>query len=100
MEKQVPRQQVCESISGQHFAGCRLIARGFHSNTSHSTIFIILVGVKPGSLTTKEFTTLKMFGNRILGIIFGCKRHEVTEVENSCIIRNFIICTVHHILLV
>jgi hypothetical protein len=42
---------------------------------------------------------LKMLGKKVLRRIFGPKREEVEGAREDCIIRSFITCTLHHILL-
>jgi hypothetical protein len=53
------------------------------------------MGVKSG--LSSKVHKLRVFENRALRGIFRRKRRE--NAEKSCIIRNFIICTLHKILL-
>lgn len=63
VEKQVPCQQVCESMNGQHFAGCLLIARPFQ----HLTVHHIYSSCRCETWVyhPKGFTKLRMFENRV-----------------------------------
>jgi hypothetical protein len=40
---------------------------------------------------------LTEFENRLLRSVFGPKRDEVTGVEENCILRNFITCTLRQV---
>jgi hypothetical protein len=61
---------------------------------------IVLYGCETWSLTLRKEHRLRAFENRVLRIIFGPKRDEVTgewrKLHNE---RNFIICTHSQILL-
>jgi hypothetical protein len=56
---------------------------------------LVLYRCETWSLTLREEHSLRMFENRVLRRIFGPKREEVV---GGCIMRNFIICTLHQIL--
>jgi hypothetical protein len=47
----------------------------------------------------KEENRLGVFENRVLKRIFGPKREEVAGSGEDCIMRSFITCTLHKILL-
>jgi hypothetical protein len=51
------------------------------------------------SLTLSEEHRLRVFENRVLGKIFGLKRGKLKKAEEDHIMRSFIICTLHKILL-
>jgi hypothetical protein len=40
-----------------------------------------------------------MFENRVLRRIFGPKREEVTADGENCVMKRFMICTLHQVLL-
>jgi hypothetical protein len=50
-------------------------------------------------LMLKEEDTLRVFGNRVLGRIFGPKRDEVTKGWRKLHEKRFIIFTLHRVLL-
>jgi hypothetical protein len=51
------------------------------------------------SLTLREGHTSRVFENRVLRWIFGPKRGKWREAGEDYIVRRFITCTVHQILL-
>jgi hypothetical protein len=55
------------------------------------------MGVKTWSLTVREEHKLRVFENRVFRRIFGPKRDRMTGGEESCITRNFIICTLRQV---
>jgi hypothetical protein len=57
---------------------------------------VVLYGCETWSLTFGEEHRLRFFENRVLRRIFGPKREDHGE---NCIMMNFIICTLHRILL-
>jgi hypothetical protein len=40
---------------------------------------------------------LRVFENRVLRMIFGQKRDEVTESGENCITKSFVICTLRQV---
>jgi hypothetical protein len=61
----------------------------------HKTIIlpVVLYGCETWSLTLREENRLNVFENKVLRRIFEPKRDEMTEGEENCIMRNFMICT-------
>jgi hypothetical protein len=60
----------------------------------HRTIILnVLCGYETWSLTAREFE------NRVLRRTCGLKRQEVTGEWRNSLIRTFLMCTVHQILL-
>jgi hypothetical protein len=59
---------------------------------------VVLYGGETWSLTLREEHRLRVFENRVLRIIFGPKRDEVTGDWRSCTMGSFINCT-HHVIL-
>jgi hypothetical protein len=57
----------------------------------------VLYGCETLSLTLREEHWLRMFENRVLRRMFGPKSEEVTG--EGCIIRSFMTCMLHQILL-
>jgi hypothetical protein len=51
---------------------------------------VVLYGCETWPLTFREEYRLRVFQNRVLRRIFGCKRDEVTESWRNCIIRSII----------
>jgi hypothetical protein len=45
----------------------------------------------------REEHRLRVFENRMLRRIFGPKRDEVTGEGENCIMRSFVICTLHEV---
>jgi len=58
---------------------------------------VVLYGREAWSLALKEENILKVFENRVLRRISGLKSEEVAG--ENCIMRSFITCTLHLILL-
>jgi len=58
----------------------------------------VLYGRHTWSLTWREVHRLRVFENRALRKIFGSKRDEVTGECEDCIMRSFMIFTVHQTL--
>jgi hypothetical protein len=56
---------------------------------------VVLYGCETWSLELREEHRLRVFENRMLRRIFGPRR----ETGEHCIMRSFIICTLHQILL-
>jgi len=56
---------------------------------------VVLYGCETWSLTVREEHRPRVFENRVLRRIFGRKRED----GEDCIMRSFIICTLHQILL-
>jgi hypothetical protein len=62
-------------------------------------ILHVLYGFKPWSLTLREERRLRVFGNMVLGRIFGPKKVEITgECKKKYVMRSFMIYTAYHIL--
>jgi hypothetical protein len=61
----------------------------------HRSIILpgVLYGFETWSLTLREERKLRVYGNRVLRIILGSKRGEVTGVGENYIMRSLIICT-------
>jgi len=59
----------------------------------------VLYGCETWSLPLREEHRLRVFENRVLRIIFGPKRDEVTREWRDYIMRSLMICTAHPILL-
>jgi len=59
----------------------------------------ILYGCKTWSITLREEHRLGVFGNRALKGIFRPKKRKWQEAGEDCIMRSFITCTLHQILL-
>jgi hypothetical protein len=59
----------------------------------------VLYGCESWSLTLREELRLRVFENRALWRIFGRKRDEVRGGGENYIMRSFMICTAHPILL-
>jgi hypothetical protein len=61
---------------------------------------VILYGCETWHLTLSEEHSLGMFDSRVLRRIFGPKRGgKLQEAVEDCIMRSFIICTLHQVLL-
>jgi hypothetical protein len=58
---------------------------------------MVLYVCETWSLTLREERILRLFENRVLRRIFGLKRNEVKGGWINCIMRNFIIYTLHRI---
>jgi hypothetical protein len=58
---------------------------------------VVLYGCETWSLTVRKEHKLRVFENRVLRRIFGPKQDGVTEGEESCITRSYIICTLHQV---
>jgi hypothetical protein len=59
---------------------------------------VVLYGCETWSLTVREEHKLRVFENRVLRRILGPKRNGVKgRVEESCIMRRCIMCTVRHV---
>jgi hypothetical protein len=58
---------------------------------------VVSYGCETWYLTLREEHRLRVFENRVLKRIFGPKRNEVTGGWRSCIIRSFVICTLHQV---
>jgi len=65
----------------------------------YKTIIVPVVsyGCETWFLTQRAEQTVSLFENRLLRRVFGPKMEEVAEED--CIMRSFITCTRHHILL-
>jgi hypothetical protein len=50
-------------------------------------------------LTLREEYRLKELENRVLRRIFGTKRDDVAKSREDCVMRSFISCMLHQILL-
>ena len=59
---------------------------------------VVLYGCETWSLTLREERRLKVFGNRVLGRIFGPKREEATGSGENCIVTSIMISSPHPIL--
>jgi hypothetical protein len=59
---------------------------------------VALYGCETWSLTLREEHRLRVFQNRVLRRKLGPKRGEVTGGWRNCIIKSFIICTLHQML--
>jgi hypothetical protein len=69
------------------------------SQYTKTIIFIVvLYGCETSSFTPKEEKRWRVFENRVLWRIFGTKRKWWKAREN-CIVRSFITCMLHQILL-
>jgi hypothetical protein len=66
----------------------------------HRTIIlpVVLYGCETLSPTLREELSLRVFDNRVLKIIFGLKRQEVTGGGGKYIMRSLMICTPYQIL--
>jgi len=58
---------------------------------------VVLYGCKTWSLTLREEHRLRVFENRALRRIFGTRKWR--KAAENCIMKSFIICTLHQILL-
>jgi hypothetical protein len=58
---------------------------------------VILYGCETWSLILREEHKLRMFENRMLRRIFGVKRYGVVGGWRNCIMRSFMICTLHQV---
>jgi hypothetical protein len=56
-----------------------------------------LHGCETWYLTLREEHRLRVFENRVLSRIFAPKRDEIVEVGDSCIMRNFITCSLRQV---
>jgi hypothetical protein len=54
------------------------------------------MGVKLG--LSRKYTDYGVCKNRVLRRVFGLKRDEVTRGWKRCIMINYLICTLHHII--
>jgi len=61
-------------------------------------LLVVLYGCETWSLTLREGRGLRVFENRVLRIISGSKRDEVTGNGENYIMRNLMFCTPHPIL--
>ena len=61
-------------------------------------LLVVLYGCETWSLTLREGRGLRVFENRVLRIISGSKRDEVTGKGENYIMRNLMFCTPHPIL--
>jgi hypothetical protein len=59
----------------------------------------ILYGSETWSLILRQEHRMKVFENRVLRRIFGPKEDEVTGGGEYFLTRNFVICTLHEVLL-
>jgi hypothetical protein len=59
---------------------------------------VVLYGCETWSLILREESRLRVFENRVLRIIFGLKRDEVTGEGKNFIMRSLMICTPHLLL--
>jgi hypothetical protein len=62
-------------------------------------ILTVLFECETWSLTAREECRLRVFETRLLRRIFGTKREEAAGAGGGCIMRSFITCTLHQILL-
>jgi hypothetical protein len=60
---------------------------------------VVLYGCEIWPLILKKEHWLRVFENRVLRRIFRPKRKEVAEDGEDCIMRSFVTCTLHQILL-
>jgi hypothetical protein len=60
---------------------------------------IVFYECETWSVTRREEFRLRVSENRVLSRIFRRKREEVQETGEDCILRSFITCTIHQILL-
>jgi hypothetical protein len=51
------------------------------------------------NLTSETTCIFRVFENRTLSIIFGCKREKVTEIGENCPVRRYIIFILRQILI-
>jgi hypothetical protein len=54
---------------------------------------VILYGCETWSLTLCEERRLRVFENRVLRVIFGAKRDELTGIGENFIMKSFMVCT-------
>jgi len=59
---------------------------------------LVLYGCETWSLTLREERRLRVFENRVLRILFGSNRGEVTGNGENYIMRSLVICTPYPIL--
>jgi hypothetical protein len=59
---------------------------------------VVLYGCETWTLTLREESRLRVFGNRVLRGIFGLKRDEVTGEWRNFIVRSFMVNTPRAIL--
>jgi hypothetical protein len=50
-------------------------------------------------MTLREEHRLRVFENKVLRRTYGPKREKRWEAGEDCIMRSFITCTLHHILM-
>jgi hypothetical protein len=80
--------------SAQNLLSSRLLSKNIKVRISKIIILpVVLYGCKMWSLILWEEHKLKVFENRVLKIIFGRKRYELTEGGENCITTSFIICS-------
>jgi hypothetical protein len=79
--------------SAQNLSSSCLLSKNVKIRINRTAIFSCATAWV--SLTFKEHG-LRESENRVRRCIFGLKGDEVTEGCKNCIMRNFIICTLHH----
>jgi hypothetical protein len=88
--------------SVQSLLGSHILSKNLKIKIYKTIIFpLFCMGMKPSlslSLSLREYHRLRVFENRVLRRIFECKR-KWREAGEVCIIRSFITCTLHQILL-
>jgi hypothetical protein len=60
---------------------------------------VVLCGFETWSLTLKEEHRMRVFTNRVLRVVFVAKGYKWWEGGEDCIMRSFITCTLHRLLL-
>ena len=81
--------------SVQTLLSFRLLSKNYKIKIYKTIIFpVVLYGSKTWSLTLREECRLRIFENRILGLIFGPNRDTKGGGEGFTM-RNFTVCTVH-----
>jgi hypothetical protein len=84
---------------GQSLLPSCLLSKNFEIKIYKTIILpFVLYRRETWSLTLKEEYTLSVFNNRVM-TIFGPKWEEVTKAGEDYIMRSFITCTLHQILL-
>jgi hypothetical protein len=86
--------------SVQNVLFSRLLSKNLNIRIYETIILpVVLYGCETWSLTLMEKHRLGVFENKVLRRIFGSKRDEVTVEWRNCIMKSFVICTLHQVLL-
>ena len=72
-----------------------LVSKNLKPDIYRTVILPVLYGYETWSFTMREEYMMNIFEKRVLRMIFGTIRDEVTGGGEDCVTRSFILCTYH-----